>query len=95
MRARTWLLALAAATGLATTAAAEPPINPLVEGREPDPVAQQFHQTDLPPGGYVAAPEISTPPTWATMTDMVWEALLDQLTFPLGTATSPREQLGA
>jgi hypothetical protein len=43
MSVRKGLLGFAAGLATATAVAAEPPVRPLVEGREPNPVARQFH----------------------------------------------------
>ena len=83
------LLGLLGVFGLSGLVAGEPPASPLVEGREPNPVAREFYQTEKPVSGYVAPTAVSDAPN----TDdgpgfpaRVWERLLDQLTFPLGTA---------
>lgn len=91
MPVRNGLLGLVA--GLATTAAvAEPPVRPLVEGREPNPVARQFHEAEPPTFGYGGGPATAavsgaTLPgsAWWT-TQRVWEMMLDRMTVPLGTA---------
>ena len=88
----TALLGLVGVIGLTGQAglAALPP-GPLVEGREPDPVVREFHQDEALIGGYVdptadpieGASEGQDSPT---MPLLLWEQLLDELTFPLGTA---------
>jgi hypothetical protein len=89
MSPRKALLGLAGVIGLTGSAAAGPPVSPLVEGREPDPVAREFYRDSTPVGGYVARPEFPAPPAsgaWLGLTAAVWDVLLDQLTVPLGTA---------
>jgi hypothetical protein len=99
MSPRKGMLGLVGVLGLAGLAAGEPPVNPLVEGREPNPVAREFHQPETPVGGYVAGPEVpeqSHPAAWLVLTCVIWDAMLDRLTFPLGTAamTGPAEPGG-
>jgi hypothetical protein len=87
-----------AAAGLA---AGEPPVNPLVEGRESDPVAREFYLPEKPPGGDVSAPAMperadpdrDAPGAWAAMVAGVWESFLDRLTFPLGLVQWPQLRL--
>jgi hypothetical protein len=47
------LLGLIAGGGLAVAA---PPINPFVEGREPNPVIREFHELEQPVAGYETGP---------------------------------------
>lgn len=56
------------------------PIDPLVEGREPTPLAREFHEPDRPPlpPESVAAP--AAPKPLAELIDV----LLSLFTFPLG-----------
>ena len=57
MSPRTALFGLFAILGLlgqTAQAAAAPPASPLVEGREPDPVAREHYQPDQPIAGYVS-----------------------------------------
>ncbi len=85
-KARLGLVGLLAVTG---RVAGEPPVSPLIEGREPNPVVRDLYQTEEPVGCYVAPPEGDRGPVTgaqATFPALVWEVLLDQLTFPLGTA---------
>ena len=86
------LLGLLGAIGLAGQIAAAPPVNPLVEGREPDPVAREYYRDDAPAGRYVAPVENPGQPTPAAvlvLSAIVWDLLLDRLTIPLGTAAMP------
>lgn len=94
MPAWKWLFGILGATGVAMAAAAAPPMNPLVDGREPDPVARQFHEPDRVYGGYVAPVEPAAPSTWVSIGEGLWELMLDRLTFPLGTAVPTGENLG-
>jgi len=89
------LIGLVGVFGLTGLVAGEPPASPLVEGREPNPVAREFYQSEKPVGGYVAPAEASAEPNTtleAAFPVLVWDTLLDQLTFPLGTVptTEPR-----
>lgn len=71
---------------LAGMARAVPPVDPYVEGREPNPVAREFHQPDTTAGGYVPPyEEPAAGAAWLLPALQAWE-LLDQLTVPLGTA---------
>ena len=95
--ARLGLLGLLA---LAGRVAGEPPVSPLVEGREPNPVVRELYETEKPVGGYVPSSEPNDGPTAdgePTFPVLVWQVLLGQLTFPLGTAvmTDPVELGGA
>jgi hypothetical protein len=83
------LMGLIAVFGLSGLVVGEPPASPLVEGREPNPVAREFHQTEKPIGGYVVPTAVSDEPNTdgePNFPALVWETLLDQFTFPLGTA---------
>ena len=85
-------LGLVGLLALAGRGAGEPPVSPLVEGREPNPVVRDLYQTERPLGCYVALPEGDGGPIIGgelTFPALVWEVLLDQLTFPLGTAAMP------
>jgi hypothetical protein len=73
--------------GQTAQAAAAPPASPLVEGREQDLVAREYYQPDQPIAVYVRAPDPAPKPgAWLVLTIIVWDALLDHLTVPLGTA---------
>jgi hypothetical protein len=71
--------------------AAKPPGGPLSEGRELDPVTRDFHLA-----APVAVPESDGPLRTEKPGDMcgesilagLWEAILNELTMPLGTAPS-------
>jgi hypothetical protein len=92
MSPRKALFGLMGVIGLSGSAAAEPPVNPLVEGCEPNPVAREFYQPETPIGGYVAGPDASERPNagaWLVLTAVLWDVLLDRLTVPLGTAVLP------
>lgn len=94
MALRKCLLGLAGAIAVAGVTAAEPPINPLVEGREPDPVTREYYLPEKPLGGYVSSPmmpERVNPDVWVAIAAGVLEAMLDRLTFPLGTAVMTDE----
>jgi hypothetical protein len=98
MSPRRLLLGVMGVIGLTGLAAGEPPVNPFVEGRESNPVAREFHQADSSPGGYVA-PDETTGEAAAGLPipANIWLTVLDQLTFPLGTAPmlSKSEATGA
>jgi len=101
MAPRRGLLGLAGVIAAAGLAAGEPPVNPLVEGRESDPVAREFYLPEKPPGGGVSAPVMpeQTDPdrdaagAWGAIVEGAWEALLDRLTFPLGLVRLPQLRL--
>jgi hypothetical protein len=67
------------------TALATPPENPLVEGREPNPVVREFYLEEAAPfeygGGSAAA---ASEPTESG--SLMWNMMMDRLTMPLGTA---------
>ena len=56
MSVRKGLLGFVAGVATAWVVAAEPPVRPLVEGREPNPVARQFHEAEPPTFGYGGGP---------------------------------------
>jgi hypothetical protein len=102
MAPRRGLFGLAGVIAAAGLAAGEPPVNPLVEGRESDPVAREFYQPEKPPGGSVSAPMMpeqtnpdrrDAPGAWAAMVAGVWESFLDRMTFPLGLVQLPQLRL--
>ena len=101
MSTRRMLLGLMAGIGLTGLAAGEPPVNPFVEGREMNPVAREFYQADSSPGGYVgpdrANGTMGESTTGLPFPATLWFTLLDQITFPLGTApmTSTSDANGA
>lgn len=98
MSPRKGLLGLLGVLAVAGVVAAEPPINPLVEGRELDPIAREFHEPDRSPGGYMPGPmfpERTNPGAWGAMIAGVWQVILDRFTFPLGTAPMQGEDKSA
>lgn len=81
------IIAVVGTTAGMTSAA--PPISPLVEGREPDPVAREFYLPDQPPSGYVSGSEHfeqSNADLWFILAVGIWDGMLDRLTIPLGAA---------
>lgn len=87
MSVRNGLLGVVAVLALAGVAAADPPVNPLVEGREPNPVAREFHEPASPMLGS-AAPAVghsSGGGTWSGA-KTVFGMVLDRWTRPLATA---------
>jgi hypothetical protein len=83
------ILGLVGVLALAGLTAAEPPVNPLVEGRETDPVAREFHLPEKPLCGYVSGPvvpERSNPGAWVAIMAGICDVLFDRFTVPLGTA---------
>ncbi len=70
------------------SALAAPPVNPQVEGREPNPVIRDFYLPDSPPFEYGAGPvapgEALSDRDWLAVA--VWDLLMDRLTMPLGMA---------
>ncbi len=94
MRGQTGWLVLGVVFLVVGVAWAEPPINPLVEGREPNPVAQQFHEAQQAPVGYLVQPvapartnpeRLDQPVSWIAMMEELVTLMLDRLTIPLGT----------
>jgi hypothetical protein len=88
MSLRKGLLAMFAGIAVAGAASAEPPVNPLVEGREPDPVVRQFHDTERTTFGYSGAAQAPPAAEFATgwlLSTLLHDMLLDRLTMPLGT----------
>jgi hypothetical protein len=91
MRLRKTLLGCFGIVVAAGLMGAKTPENPLVEGREPNPVVQQFHLPEPPPFEYPGATG-ETPPLPETETEeggfgtVVWDLLMDRLTMPLGNA---------
>jgi hypothetical protein len=85
MAMRKCLLGLGLVLGMANVAGATPPVSPMVEGREPNPVAREFYETESVSFGYVAeaAPDAIGAGWWASRAS--WETLLNKLTMPLGT----------
>jgi hypothetical protein len=97
MSPRTALLGLLWVFGVAGQVAAAPPVNPLVEGREPDPVAREYHQADILISGYLPAPTASDHGInggWLVLSAILWDVLLDHMTVPLGTAVVPEPDDG-
>lgn len=89
MSPRTALLGLMGAIAIAGQIAAAPPVDPFVEGREPDPVAREYHQADSPIGTYVPARTASEQGMNGgrlILSAVLWDLLLDHMTIPLGTA---------
>lgn len=81
------LLGLGVVLGLANLAGATPPVSPMVEGREPNPVVRDLYQTETVAFGYVAIADASPDALgggwWASRA--TWDTLLNKLTMPLGT----------
>lgn len=94
--ARTMILGLAAVVAAAGLAAGKPPglpIDPQVEGREPNPVARDFHEPEAVPAGFGAV-SVAPATTGAepgpnagrlAALSRLGETILDRLTIPLGT----------
>ena len=84
MSMRNGLLGLVVVLGLGGAAQATPPVNPLVEGREPNPVAREFYEEESVTFGYVG--ESVTDPFGANwwVSRVTWDLLLNKLTMPLG-----------
>jgi hypothetical protein len=78
-----------AVAGVVATAA-EPPVGPLVEGREPNPVVRDYHDADPPTFGYgpgpVAAARADALPGPAWLGARTAWGFVDQFTMPLGVA---------
>lgn len=88
MMLRNGLLGAALVLVVAGSVNAEPPVNPLVEGREPNPVVREFYETEPATYGYVAeaGSEVKTAASagwWVSRA--AWESLFNQLTMPLGS----------
>lgn len=91
MTVRNGLLAMATGLAVAGTGAAQPPVGPGVEGREPNPIARDYHQSEPATFGYGGGPAAAARPSsalpgagWWTVA-VVWEIMLDRMTVPLGT----------
>jgi hypothetical protein len=88
--AKTGMMTLAAVIGTTGLAGAAPPINTQVEGREPNPVVREFHESEVPVRGYAAMPPSSFPDEtsslWVELVGEAWESMLDTLTIPMGRA---------
>ncbi|MCE9567573.1 MAG: hypothetical protein K8U57_36700 [Planctomycetes bacterium] len=82
---RKGLLGLAAMFTITGSVLAEPPVNPLVEGREPNPVVREFYETEPAPFEYAggSGSEVVLGTTW-WVSRATWELLLNKLTMPLG-----------
>jgi hypothetical protein len=87
------LMALVAVAGLAVATPA-PPIDPNIEGREPNPVIREFYETEKPVPEYGAGPVIPARSNfdreeelagWGAIVAEAWEIFLDRFTTPLGT----------
>jgi hypothetical protein len=93
MSMRSGLFGLAGVLVVTGTAAAKPPdlpAEPLVEGREPTPVAREYYEADLsrPAAGGAQFLPPQTMPVWpvADFFSEVYDTVLNRLTIPLGTA---------
>ena len=96
MSLRNGLLGLAALVAMTGSVLAAPPVDPLVEGREPNPVVREFHETEPLAFGYalgLSSRVVQEPTSWVGNVAIVWELLLDRLTMPLGTALMPNAEL--
>jgi hypothetical protein len=80
---RNGMLGLMILSSVGGTVGAEPPINPLVEGREPNPVAREFYEPDPVVYEYVAVEEEAVGAGWWA-SRAAWETLFNRLTMPLG-----------
>ncbi len=94
MRLRNGLFGLAGLLALSSSsvARAEPPINPFVEGRETNPVAQQFFEPQPATFGYGSgsgshAKHRAMPAGSWWAVGAAWEMIFDRFTMPLGTVT--------
>ena len=80
-------------TGLfvgASLAVAAPPINPQIEGREPNPVVREFYETEKPIQEYGTGPVLPErsrlnhrEADWPAIVTELWEMFLLRLTIPL------------
>jgi hypothetical protein len=86
-----WLTAVVATVGLGADKPPGLPADPRVEGREPDPVAREFHRPESAAPRYGTGPVVpprATPARPGLVEAIVggmWETALDRLTMPLGT----------
>ncbi len=90
MTFRRKLFCLAAVVALCGTATARPPISPLPEGRELDPVTRDYYLVHPPtiPTEDIAPARTERPAVALALTAMlvsVCEAILQEMTIPLGT----------
>jgi hypothetical protein len=93
-----WWIGLTMVIGLSGLSAGEPPIRPLVEGRELDPVAREFHFDPAPSVGSAAGlpgcPENPEGIGHLIFPVIVCDVFMSQMTFPLGSAGSPAAPIG-
>jgi hypothetical protein len=95
---RKGMLSLVGGITLTGAAVAKPPgepTPPLVDGREPTPIAREFHTTDHPPAAFGTitlptsrAPGKATPSGALPLAELVtgvWSEMFNRLTMPLGT----------
>lgn len=82
---RKGLLGLAALLTMTGAVLATPPVDPLVEGREPNPVVREFYETEPATFGYAggSGSDAVFGATW-WVSRATWGALLNKLTMPLG-----------
>jgi hypothetical protein len=84
-------VAVVAVVGLGADKPPGLPADPQVEGREPDPVARDFHRPEVVTSRYGTgswAPPRATPARPGLMKAIageVWAVVLDRFTVPLGT----------
>jgi hypothetical protein len=99
MKTRTGLLGLAVCAAVAGWAAAKPPglpLNPHDQGKEPPPVARDFHQADEPmpplsfplrvPAGRPTGPALDVREVAGFVT-AAHDAVMNHFTIPLGLAS--------
>jgi hypothetical protein len=90
MTVRNGLLGLGAFVVMAGAGAADSPRGPLVEGREPNPVARQFYEPEPRTFGYGGGPVAreegpGLPAPGVGPVGMPWDLMLNEFTVPLGT----------
>lgn len=76
---RNGLMAVTGLIAVSGLAAAAPPINPFIEGREPNPVVREFYETEKPVSEYRAGPVIpaQSKSDWITRIVALGESLLN------------------
>jgi len=84
MSVRNAVLGLGVVLGFTGSIGAMPPVNPLVEGREPNPVVREFYEPEPATFEYVgeSPSDLVAAGWWVTRAS--WDSLLNKLTMPLG-----------
>lgn len=81
---RQGLLAVVAVLAVLASVQAVPPENPMVEGREPNPVVREFYEVEPPPFEYVDTETAEAVVSSWWVSRAAWDSLFNKLTMPLG-----------